>query len=231
MREKDKVRVLLVGEHAPIRMGIRLILESAPGIEVVGEASSSVMAVTMARISHPDVVFMDLDARLAEGAEEIRRIAAMDAPPVVAVFTSTDERNQLWAVLEAGASGLLHKDTDPTDLLAAVEAMGRGEVALSPRYARLMMQELTAIWRRQPAWMVDNGPGRALSLREQEVLDLVAQGLSNAEIAARLHISELTAKTHVARIRTKLGARNRIELVVGGRAGMAPVSQLRQVPA
>lgn len=212
-------------------MGIRLILDSAPGIEVVGEASSGEIAVTMARISHPDVVFMDLDARLAEGIEGIRRITAMDPPPAVAVFTSTEERHQLWAALDAGASGLLHKDTDLKDLLAAVEAMGRRDVALSPRYARLMMQELTETWRRQPAWMTDNGPGRTLSLREQEVLNLVAQGLSNAEIAARLHISELTAKTHVARIRTKLGARNRIELVVGGRAGMASVSQLRQVPA
>ena len=216
MGDMSDVRVLLVGEHKPIRMGIRLIIDGAPGIEVVGEAASTDVALAMARLSRPDVVFLDLEAGSA-GARAVDRLGALPEPPRVVVFTSSGARRFLWDVLAAGAVGLVHKDVDPEELVAAVRAVGAGEVVLSPRYAALLVQELTETWRRQPLWAGDDDLRRTLSSREQEVLDLVGLRLSNAEIGGRLHISELTAKTHVARIRAKLGARDRIELIVGAR--------------
>ena len=204
------VTVLIADGQALVRAGFRVLLEAADPITVVGEAASGEEAVALADRLRPDVVLVD--ARLP-GLDSVEATARMFSQTGVAVMLLTasacDER--ILAALRAGASGLLLKDTEPTELVRAVEVLARGETLLSPRLARRLIGELTA--RPEPSHpsldLLDE-----LTAREREVLTLVAHGLTNEEIADRLVVSPATAKTHVSRAMVKLHAHDRAKLVV-----------------
>ncbi|EXG82948.1 response regulator [Cryptosporangium arvum] len=207
------IRVLLVDDQALIRAGFRMIIDAEPGLEVVGEAADGRAAVDLAYSAMADVVLMDLRMPTMDGIEATRRIGADDrlAGVRVLVLTTFEEDDNVVLALEAGASGFLGKNVDPDDLVAAIRVVADGEALLSPRATRGLVARFIA--QRRPE--ATDHPGlRYLTDREREVLVLVAHGLSNEEVAARLTVSPLTAKTHVNRAMTKLGARDRAQLVV-----------------
>jgi DNA-binding NarL/FixJ family response regulator len=208
------IRVLLADDQALIRAGFRVLLEAAGDIEVVGEAVNGAQAVELARSARADVVLMDIRMPDVDGLEATQRIAADDdlAGVKVVILTTFESDEYVYQALRAGASGFLVKDTEPEDLIRAVRVVARGEALLSPSVTRRLITNLAAQPRRAPA-----RPAQSLSRlteREREVLTLVAEGLSNDEIAGRLYLSPLTTKTHVSRIMTKLDARDRAQLVV-----------------
>jgi DNA-binding NarL/FixJ family response regulator len=208
------IRVLLADDQALIRAGFRVLLEAAGDLEVVGEAVNGAQAVELARKERADVVLMDIRMPEVDGLEATQRIAADDdlAGVKVVILTTFESDEYVYQALRAGASGFLVKDTEPEDLIRAVRVVARGDALLSPSVTRRLITNLAAQPRRAPAQ-----PARSLSRlteREREVLALVAEGLSNDEIAGRLFLSPLTTKTHVSRIMTKLDARDRAQLVV-----------------
>jgi DNA-binding NarL/FixJ family response regulator len=207
------IRVLLADDQALIRAGFRLILDTASDIDVVGEATDGAEAVRLARSERADVVLMDIRMPGVDGLEATRRIAADDdmAGVKVVILTTFESDEYVYQALHAGASGFLVKDTEPAELLQAVRVAARGDALLSPSVTRRLITDIASRPQRPRT------PGAELSAlteREREVLTLVAAGLSNDEIAARLFLSPLTAKTHVSRIMTKLNARDRAQLVV-----------------
>jgi DNA-binding NarL/FixJ family response regulator len=206
------IRVLLADDQALVRAGFRALLAAEPDVEVVAEAGDGDAAVREALRTRPDVVLMDIRMPGTDGLAATRRILtdpALGAVRVV-ILTTFELDEYVFEAIRSGASGFLVKDTDPADLVRAVRAVAGGEALLSPGVTRRLIEHFAA----QP------DPGRSLpSLdrltdREREVLALVAAGLTNEEIAARLVVSPLTAKTHVSRIMTKVGARDRAQLVV-----------------
>ena len=207
------IRVLLADDQALIRAGFRVLLGDSPDVEVVGEATDGAQAVELARALAADVVLMDIRMPLVDGLEATRRIAADPALFAVRVLilTTFEADEYVFAALRAGAAGFLVKDTEPEELLHAIRVVARGDALLSPGVTRRLIAEVTSRPGRPGATVVDLGP---LTDREREVLALVAGGLSNDEIAARLYLSPLTVKTHVSRILTKLAARDRAQLVV-----------------
>ncbi|MGH9070172.1 MAG: response regulator [Acidimicrobiales bacterium] len=207
------IRVLLADDQALVRAGFRVLVESAPDLEVVGEAPDGGAAVTLARATRADVVLMDIRMPGIDGLEATRQICAEpDLAGVKVIILTTFEADEfIFEALRAGASGFLVKDTEPADLLAAIRVVAAGESLCSPRVTRRLIAELTSRPERRhgtPAAL------EVLTSREREVMALVATGLSNEEIAAKLYLSPLTAKTHVSRSMTKLGARDRAQLVV-----------------
>lgn len=230
----DAIRVLLVDDHAVMRAGFRMILESAGDIIVVGEASTGVEAVAAASALHPAVICMDVQMPDMDGLEATRRITgdtAVDA--AVVVVTTFDRDDYLFDALAAGASGFLLKNAGPEELINAVRVAAAGDALLAPEVTRRVIarfaaapadRERTAGGReagnaRTPGPPValsrDSGvPTVELTDREREVLRLVAQALSNAEIAQQLFIGEATVKTHVSNVLQKLGARDRVAAVV-----------------
>ncbi len=228
------IRVLLADDQALLRAGLRMLLETADDIEVVGEAANGGVAVALAREHHPDVVLMDLRMPEVDGTTATRLIVAdpgLSGTQVIVLTTFGDDAS-VHAALRAGATGFLVKDAEPAELLQAVRLVARGEALLSPSVTRAVIARLTALppepgpapvaarpvpLAPAPARPVPaaSGPGlAALTGREREVVALVAAGLSNDEIAVRLTVSPLTAKTHVSRAMTKLAARDRAQLVV-----------------
>jgi DNA-binding NarL/FixJ family response regulator len=207
------IRVLLADDQALIRAGFRLILDAADDIEVVGEATDGAEAVRLARTERADVVLMDIRMPGVNGLEATQRIAADDdlAGVRVVILTTFESDEYVYQALHAGASGFLVKDTEPAELLQAVRVAARGDALLSPSVTRRL---ITDIARRPQRPAADGKALATLTEREREVMTLVAAGLSNDEIAARLFLSPLTAKTHVSRIMTKLGARDRAQIVV-----------------
>ncbi len=209
------IRVLLADDQALIRAGFRMLLNSVDDIEVVGEATDGGQAVAMAATTRADVVLMDIRMPGVDGLEATRRIAANAALAGVRVLilTTFDADDYVYQALRAGASGFVVKDTEPADLLGAIRIVARGDALLSPGITRRLIADIAA--RPNPAAAV-GGAYRVdlLTDREREVLTLVGSGLSNDEIAAKLYLSPLTAKTHVSRIMTKLYARDRAQLVV-----------------
>ncbi len=208
------IRVLLADDQALIRAGFRVLLEAAGDVAVVGEAVNGAQAVDLAREQRADVVLMDIRMPEVDGLEATRRIAADDdlAGVKVIILTTFESDEYVYQALRAGASGFLVKDTEPEDLIRAVRVVARGEALLSPSVTRRLITNLAATQPRRPP---ASGPSLArLTEREREVLALVAEGLSNEEIAVRLFLSPLTTKTHVSRILTKLDARDRAQLVV-----------------
>jgi DNA-binding NarL/FixJ family response regulator len=208
------IRVLLADDQALIRAGFRVLLEAAGDIEVVGEAVNGAQAVELARDRRADVVLMDIRMPDVDGLEATQRIAADDdlAGVKVVILTTFESDEYIYQALRAGASGFLVKDTEPEDLIHAVRVVARGDALLSPSVTRRLITSLASEPRRALA-----RPAQSLSRlteREREVLGLVAEGLSNDEIAGRLYVSPLTTKTHVSRIMTKLDARDRAQLVV-----------------
>jgi DNA-binding NarL/FixJ family response regulator len=207
------IRVLLADDQALIRAGFRLILDAADDIEVIGEATDGTEAVRLARAERADVVLMDIRMPGVNGLEATQQIAADDdlAGVRVVILTTFESDEYVYQALHAGASGFLVKDTEPAELLQAVRVAARGDALLSPSVTRRL---ITDIARRPQRPAADGKAIAALTEREREVMTLVAAGLSNDEIAARLFLSPLTAKTHVSRIMTKLGARDRAQIVV-----------------
>ena len=214
------IRVLLADDQALIRAGFRVLLEAADDIEVVGEAAGGEQAVALARTERPSVILMDIRMPGTDGLAATRQIAADDTlgGTKVVILTTYETDEYVYQALRAGASGFLVKDAEPEDLIRAVRVVDRGEALLSPSVTRRLIASLAT---RAPAAPGAAGPRlrpgsdlARLTEREREVLGLVAQGLSNEEIARRLFLSPLTTKTHVSHIMTKIAARDRAQLVV-----------------
>jgi DNA-binding NarL/FixJ family response regulator len=207
------IRVLLADDQPLVRAGLRVLLESAPDIEVAGEAANGREALAVARSTRPDVVLMDVRMPVMDGLEATRRIAgdAGLAGVRVLILTTFEVDEYVFEALRAGASGFLAKDLEPAELLQAVRVVAGGEALLSPFATGRLIAEFVA---RPARRRVDPAALAALTEREREVLALVAAGRSNDEIAAQLRVTAATAKTHVSRAMAKLGARDRAQLVV-----------------
>ena len=205
------IRVLLADDQAMVRAGFRLILSSEPDIEVVGEACDGLEAVAAARRLRPDVTLMDVRMPRLDGIAATARLTAQ-GPAVtrVVVLTTYDVDSHVYDALRAGASGFLLKNAPPEELVQAIRVVASGGALLDPAVTRRVIEEFA----RSPAPGPVPPEVAALTEREREVLELVAQGLSNAELAATLVVSEATVKTHVARMLAKLGLRDRVQAVV-----------------
>ncbi|MEW2067823.1 response regulator transcription factor [Streptomyces sp. NPDC007346] len=206
------IRVVLADDQTLVRAGFRSILSDEDDIEVVGEAADGEQAVALAHEQRPDVVLMDIRMPGTDGLEATRRITTDPrlAAVRVVILTTFDMDDHVYGALRAGASGFLVKDTEPMELLHGVRVVARGDALIAPAVTRRLISEF-ASRRKQP----EPGPRlNALTEREREVMGLVGAGLSNDEIAARLVLSPATSKTHVSRIMTKLGVRDRAQLVI-----------------
>jgi DNA-binding NarL/FixJ family response regulator len=209
--------VLLVDDQALVRMGFRLILESAPDIEVVGEAGDGASAVDQAVALRPDVVLMDVRMPGMDGIAATRSIVEGNPDIRVLILTTFDLDQYAFAALRAGASGFLLKDATPVELATAVRVVASGDSVVSPRVTRRMLEMFADVLPGPGAASGGNGTHprlASLTPREVDVLRHIAEGLSNAEIATRLFLSEATVKTHVGRILGKLGLRDRVQAVV-----------------
>lgn len=203
------IRVLVVDDQAMIRAGFRMLLGDEPDIEVVAEASTGLQAVHAAAKFAPDVVLMDIRMPELDGLEATRRIIAADPDARVLILTTFDLDEYVYEALHSGASGFVLKDDPPEQLIAAVRTVAAGDALLSPGVTRRVIARFASAPRVEPP----AGLGE-LTSREHEVLLLVAEGLSNAEIAERLVIGETTVKTHVTHVLQKLGLRDRVQAVV-----------------
>jgi RNA polymerase sigma factor (sigma-70 family) len=208
----DTVRVVVADDQALVRTGFRMIL-TADGIDVVAEATTGTEAIEAVRRTRPDVVLMDIRMPGLDGLEATRRILAgeADGGPRVLMLTTFDLDQYVYAALSAGASGFLLKDVTPEQLTAAVRLVRSGDALLAPTITRRLVERFA---RRDEEAAAVHGDLAALTPREREVLRLLARGRSNAELAAELHLSEATVKTHVARILGKLQLRDRVQAVV-----------------
>ncbi|HET6297365.1 MAG TPA: response regulator transcription factor [Kribbella sp.] len=208
------IRVLLADDQTLIRSGFRVLVNSAPGLEVVAEAANGLQALELARSERADVILMDIRMPVLDGLEATRRITADEslAGVKVLILTTFEVDEYVFDAIRAGASGFLGKSVEPAELINAIEVVARGDALLSPKAVRGLMNRFLS----QPE--LDQAAGtpelESLTEREREVLGLVALGLSNDEIADRLVLSPLTAKTHVNRAMVKLDARDRAQLVV-----------------
>ncbi|WP_018833824.1 response regulator [Salinispora tropica] len=207
------VRVMIVDDQALVRAGFRMVLDSQPDLQVVGEAIDGADALRVLDRVGADVVVMDLRMPTMDGVEATRRIVARpaDRRPRVLVLTTFDTEADAFAALRAGASGFLLKNVPPEELLAAIRVVAEGDSVVAPSITRRLLDQFAGQLGPSPA----EDPRLAqLTEREREVLLLVAQGLSNAEIAARVHVAEATVKTHVGKILAKLQLRDRVQAVV-----------------
>lgn len=203
------IRILLVDDQELVRTGFRVILGSVPDLEVVGEAADGAAAIVLARTLRPDVICMDVQMPVLDGLDATRRIVAdPESTGTVLVLTTFDDDDSLFRALDAGASGFLLKTASPEQLVDAVRVLAAGDALLAPEVTRRVIERFGAP-ATPSATELD-----ALTDREQDVLRLVARGLSNAEIAAELHVGEATVKTHVSNILLKLGVRDRVQAVV-----------------
>ena len=205
------IGVVVADDQAIVRAGFRLLIDSEQDMTVVGEAADGAEAVAVTRKTAPDVVLMDIRMPVMDGISATRLIAADAAQSRILILTTFDLDDYVFAALHAGASGFMLKDRPPEELLAAIRVIAVGEALLAPNVTRRLIRHFT----RQPDPL--RPPPEvlgALTVREREVLALIAAGLSNTEIAAKLVMSVPTAKTHVSRILAKLGARDRAQLVV-----------------
>jgi len=207
------IRVLLVDDEELVRFGLRTVLESAGDIEVVGEAADGAAALAAANQLRPDVVLMDIRMPRVDGLAATRSLLSRPDPPKVAVLTTFHLDEYVFAALEAGASGFLLKDTPPRQIVAAVRAVAEGSEMLSPAVTRRLIAEFVDR-RADPRRHQARGRLHALSEREREVLVLVGRGLSNADAARTLYMSEATIKTYVSRMLTKLGLTNRTQAAI-----------------
>jgi DNA-binding NarL/FixJ family response regulator len=206
------VRVLLVDDQELVRTGFRMVLDAQPGVEVTGEASDGRAALEVLRSTSADVVLMDVRMPRMDGIEATRRICERDGGPKVIILTTFDLDEYAFAALKAGAAGFLLKDAGPEQLIEAIHAVSSGDAVVAPSTTRRLIDRFVQHIPDEEA--EDNAALATLTARENEVLKLVARGLSNAEIAGRLYVSEATVKTHVGRILNKLGLRDRVQAVV-----------------
>jgi len=204
-------RVLLVDDQELVRAGFRMILDLEPDLEVVGEAGDGEECLRRTRELSPDVVLMDIRMPRLDGIEATRRLTAAADAPKVLVLTTFDLDEYVYRAMTAGASGFLLKDVPREQLTSGIRVVARGEALLAPAITRRLVERFVQL--PPPGSRVPKGM-ESLSARELEVLELLAAGSSNAEIAARLVVGEATVKTHVARVLAKLGLRDRVQAVV-----------------
>ena len=202
------IRVVVADDQPLVRTGLRMILSAEPDIEVVGEAADGRGAIATCRDVGPDVVLMDVRMPEVDGIEATREVTAVEEPPRVLVLTTFDLDEVVYDALRAGASGFLLKDAPEERLTTAIRVVAEGGSLFAPSVTRRLIEEFASRGPRTPRAL----PG--LTDREDEVLRLVARGLSNAEIAQELYVTENTVKTHVARLLMKLGVRDRVQAVV-----------------
>jgi DNA-binding NarL/FixJ family response regulator len=212
------IRVLLVDDQALVRTGFRMVLTDEEGIEVVGEAGNGREAITAAERQRPDVIVMDIRMPVMDGIEATRRLAATDSTeagsraPRVLVLTTFDADEHVVDALRAGASGFLLKDVTPADFVAAIRVVAAGDALIAPAVTRRLLDRFARL--PMPSDAAHDTVLGQLTERETEVLKLVAEGLSNREIADRLVLAEPTVKTHVSHLLLKLDLRDRVQLVV-----------------
>ena len=203
------IGVLLVDDQAMIRAGLRMVLESEPDLAVVAEASNGAEAVQVGKRERPDVVLMDVRMPEMDGIEATRKLLEAAPDTKVIVVTTFDIDDYVYGALRAGASGFLLKDAPPDDLINAIRVVAGGDALIAPSITKRLIAEFAGRREEQPVHGLDD-----LTERETEVLALIARGLSNAEIAEELFVSETTVKTHVSHILTKLDLRDRVQAVV-----------------
>ncbi|MEU0932495.1 response regulator transcription factor [Embleya sp. NPDC005971] len=210
----DPIRVLVADDQALLRGALHLLIDAAPDLTAVGEATDGAHALDLVRETRPDVVLMDIRMPGVDGLEATRRITASPdtCASRVLILTTFDLDEYVYAALRAGASGFLLKETPPAELLTAIRVVAAGDALIAPSVTRRLIAEFAN--RPEPAQRPHTGPDAGLTDREREVLALIGRGLSNTEIAAHLHVSPSTVKTHVGRLLMKLGARDRAQLVI-----------------
>ena len=207
----EAIKVAVVDDQPLIRMGFRMVLDADPSIEVVGEASDGASALELIRQYRTDVVLMDVRMPSMDGIEATRRITAEHDSVSVVVLTTFDLDEYAFGALRAGASGFLLKDANPAELVSAIKAAHAGDATLSPRVTRRMIE---LFGKSSPADEQSADVLHELTEREHEVFVAMARGLTNAEIATALFVSESTVKTHVGRVLAKLNARDRVQAVI-----------------
>ena len=205
------IRVLLCDDQALVRSGFRMILEARPGLQVVGEAEDGAQAVSLAAQTQPDVILMDVRMPHLDGVEATRQIVAAGSPARILVLTTYDLDDYVYAAIRAGASGFLLKDVQPAQLAEAIRVIAAGDALLAPSVTRRLLGQFA---RTLPGPRATPAQLAALTERETEVLRLLAAGLSNAELAGRLYISEATVKSHVSSLLRKLGLRDRVQAII-----------------
>jgi DNA-binding NarL/FixJ family response regulator len=209
---QSQIRIILVDDQELVRAGFKMVLDAQPDMRVVGEAADGLAATDLARRLHADVMIMDARMPRLDGVEATRRIRQDGDLPRVLMLTTFDLDEYAFAALKAGASGFLLKDVPPEELLFAIRAVHSGDSVVAPSTTRRLIDQFAALLPDGEA--AESAQLADLTEREREVLILVAQGLSNAEIAKRLFVSEATVKTHVGRVLAKLGLRDRVQAVV-----------------
>ncbi|AEF40505.1 response regulator [Hoyosella subflava] len=205
------ITILLVDDQELMRMGLRMIIDAHPDLKVISEAGNGREAVDEVRRSCPDIVLMDVRMPVLDGIAATKQIVKSHCDTRVLVMTTFDLDEHVLGALQAGASGFLLKDTPPEDLVSAIRVVAAGDAVVSPKITRRLLDRFLA------GEQVPSEEPQQLSLlteREREVLELVAAGLSNLEIGSTLHLSEATVKTHVGRVLSKLGVRDRVQAVV-----------------
>ncbi len=206
------IRVLLVDDQELVRAGFRMVLDAQPDIEVAGEANDGLRALEVLRSTTADVVLMDVRMPRMDGIEATRHVCAAPDGPKVIILTTFDLDEYAFSALKAGAAGFLLKDAGPEQLIEAIRAVSSGDAVVAPSTTRRLIDRF--VQHIPDESNASAGALDSLTAREDEVLHLVARGLSNAEIAGRLYVSEATVKTHVGRILNKLGLRDRVQAVV-----------------
>jgi DNA-binding NarL/FixJ family response regulator len=208
------IRIVLVDDQELVRTGFRLVLSGQPDMEVVGEAGDGVAAVAVTAQTRPDVVVMDVRMPRMDGVAATRQICSADDPPRVLILTTFDLDEYVYEAIKAGASGFLLKDTGASNLIDGIRIVHSGDAVVAPSTTRRLLDRFATL--ASPVRPADGqaGPGVPLTVREIEVLREIALGLSNAEIAARMYLSEATVRTHVSHILAKLGLRDRVQAVV-----------------
>ncbi|MDN4171955.1 response regulator transcription factor [Nocardioides sp. SOB77] len=212
----DRVRVFLVDDQQMVRGGFRMLVDSQPDLEVVGEAGDGAEALERLAVTRADVVLMDVRMPRMDGVEATRRLAAQPDAPRVLVLTTFDLDEYAFAAIRAGAAAFLLKDAGPEELLGAIRTVHAGDSVVAPSTTRRLLEQFAAVLPdpRGAAEQPADDRLAVLTEREREVLALVGRGLSNTEIAAELVVAETTVKTHVGRLLAKTGSRDRVQLVV-----------------